>query len=81
MNVKDTVLANSLKELVADGIVRKEIFPEIPPRTEYELTEKGASVVPILQSICHWSSAFHREASENAPAQCLKCDYGGLAGE
>jgi len=42
---------------------------------EYSLTEKGKSVVPILQSICHWSGAYHKEDSENTLFQYQKCDY------
>lgn len=36
---------------------------------------QGRSVVPILQSICRWSGAYHREDSEHIMAQCQKCDY------
>ena len=39
------------------------------------MTEKGQSVVPILQSICQWSGGYYKEAPENALAQCAKCDY------
>lgn len=52
-NITDVVLASTLKALIANGIVSRKSFDEIPPRVEYALTEKGASVVPILQSICH----------------------------
>lgn len=52
-NITDAVLASTLKALIANGIVSRKSFDEIPPRVEYALTEKGASVVPILQSICH----------------------------
>lgn len=74
-NITDAVLAATLKELIGDEIVAREQFNEIPPRVEYQLTEKGRSVVPILQTICHWSGAYHREENKNAPAQCQKCDY------
>ena len=75
-NITDAVLAATLKELIADGIVAREQYNEIPPRVEYSLTEKGISVVPILQSICRWSGAYHKEDSENKMLQCQKCDYG-----
>ncbi len=55
-NITDAVLASTLKELIADDIVSRTSYDEIPPRVEYALTEKGASVVPILQSICHWAA-------------------------
>ena len=76
-NITDAVLAAALKELIGSGIVRRKQFDEIPPRVEYSLTEKGRSVVPILQSICRWAGAYHRENSEAAPARCRRCDYRG----
>ena len=60
---------------MANDMVRRRQYDEIPPRVEYTLTEKGASVVPILQSICHWSGAYHKETGELALAQCQRCDY------
>ncbi|MCH3963393.1 MAG: helix-turn-helix transcriptional regulator [Clostridium sp.] len=74
-NITDTVLTSTLKELIADGIVHRKSFDEIPPHVEYCLTEKGNSVIPILQSICKWSGAYHKEDNENTMAHCKKCDY------
>ena len=74
-NITDAVLATTLKELIADGIVQRRQYDEIPPRVEYCLTDKGRSVIPILQSICRWSGAYHRENSEYILSQCQKCDY------
>ena len=74
-NISDTVLAAALKELITNEIVQRKQYNEIPPRVEYSLTEKGVSVVPILQSICQWSGAYHKEESENTLLQCQKCDY------
>lgn len=75
VNISDAVLSSSLKELMADGIVTRKSFDEIPPRVEYSLTEKGASVVPVLKEICRWSGMFHREVTADAPKQCQLCDY------
>lgn len=74
-NITDAVLASTLKELISDGIVKRQQFDEIPPRVEYCLSEKGTSVVPILQTICRWSGAYHKEDNENTLLQCQKCDY------
>ena len=74
-NITDAVLAATLKELITNEIVQRKQYNEIPPRVEYTLTEKGVSVVPILQSICQWSGAYHKEESENTLLQCQKCDY------
>ncbi len=74
-NITDAVLAATLKELITDDIVKRQQFDEIPPRVEYCLTDKGFSVVPILQTICKWSGAYHKEDNENTLLQCQKCDY------
>ncbi len=75
LNITDAVLAATLKELIEDDIVCREQYNEIPPRVEYSLTDRGKSVVPILQSICRWAGIFQRESNENIMAQCQKCDY------
>ena len=73
--ITDAVLAASLKELIANDIVIRKSYDEIPPRVEYTLSEKGISVVPILQSICKWSGHFYKEDSDNTMIQCPKCDH------
>ena len=74
-NITDAVLASTLKELIRDGIVERKQYDEIPPRVEYSLAEKGASVVPILQSVCQWAGIYYKETSKNTLSQCQKCDY------
>ncbi len=74
-NITDAVLAATLKDLIEDGIVNRESYDEIPPRVEYSLTEKGKSVVPILQQICQWSGIFYKKSDKNEMVQCQKCDY------
>lgn len=74
-NITDAVLSATLKELMADDMLSRRSFDEIPPRVEYSLTAKGASAVPILQDICRWSGAFHKETGSLTMIQCKKCDY------
>ena len=74
-NVSDAVLSSSLKELMADGILSRRSYDEIPPRVEYALTPKGESALPVLQQICRWAGMFHREVTDCAPRQCQMCDY------
>ena len=71
----DAVLAAALKELIAAQIVNRISYDEIPPRVEYSLTEKGCSVVPILQSICRWAGLYHKEDYSGTMVHCQKCDY------
>ncbi len=56
MGVSEKMLAQQLKELERDGFVCKTIFAEVPLRTEYNLTELGQSLMPVLQQIHSWGS-------------------------
>ena len=47
-------LSATLKELEADGLVHREEYPQIPPKVEYSLTERGKSLMPILDGMCEW---------------------------
>ena len=76
VNITDAVLSTTLKALIADDIVSRKSYDEIPPRVEYSLTEKGLSVMQILQSICDWSGAFYKKDNNNKEtSQCMKCDH------
>ena len=54
------MLSTTLKELEADGLVHREEFPQIPPKVEYSLTERGKSLLPLLDGLCQWGKE-HRE--------------------
>ncbi len=47
-------LSVTLKELEADDLIHREEYPQIPPKVEYTLTEKGKSLIPILDAMCEW---------------------------
>jgi DNA-binding HxlR family transcriptional regulator len=49
------VLSRTLKELEADGIINRKAYPEIPPRVEYSLSEKGESLRQVLTLMSDWS--------------------------
>ncbi|HJB12740.1 MAG TPA: helix-turn-helix transcriptional regulator [Candidatus Oscillibacter excrementigallinarum] len=53
-------LSSTLKELEADGLVHREEYPQIPPKVEYSLTERGKSLIPILDQMCAWGDAHRR---------------------
>lgn len=53
-------LASTLRELENDGIIKRKVYPQIPPKVEYSLTEKGKSLIPIMDAICEWGSS-HRD--------------------
>ena len=47
-------LRATLKEREADQLVHREEYPQIPPKVEYSLTERGKSLIPILDNLCQW---------------------------
>ena len=47
-------LSTTLKELEADMLVHREEYPQIPPKVEYSLTERGKTLIPILDAMCDW---------------------------
>jgi DNA-binding HxlR family transcriptional regulator len=49
------VLSKQLKELEADGIIIRKAFPEVPPRVEYSLSEKGESLRDVMYLMSEWS--------------------------
>ena len=55
--VADKTLSLNLKELERDGLIHREMYPEIPPKVEYTLTERGHSLVKVLDQLCDWGLA------------------------
>ena len=49
-------LSATLKELEADQLVHREEYPQIPPKVEYSLTQRGQSLIPILDAMCEWGN-------------------------
>lgn len=52
--ISKQTLTNQLRELETDGIIERKIFPEIPPRVEYTITEFGKTLLPIIDSMYNW---------------------------
>ena len=79
-DVTDAVLSSALKDLIANDMVERIQYNEIPPRVEYSLTDKGRSALPLLQSICRWSGVFFKDETDTSIPHCQHCDYRGHAG-
>ena len=63
--VSQKVLTDSLRSLEADGIITRTVYPEVPPRVEYALTELGYSLKPILDAMLDWGSAYQKQVLES----------------
>jgi DNA-binding HxlR family transcriptional regulator len=49
-------LSSTLKDLEADKLVNRKEYPQIPPKVEYSLTERGKTLIPILETLCKWGT-------------------------
>lgn len=47
-------LSAQLKELEADGLVKRKEYPQVPPKVEYSLTGKAETLMPVLEELCEW---------------------------
>ena len=71
-DISQKMLTVTLRSLEADGLISREIFPEIPPRVEYELTSLGKSLVPHIASLTNWGIEHLDTILENRKAYELK---------
>ena len=53
-NISDKTLSVNLKELEADGLITRKEYPQIPPKVEYRLTDRGKSLMEVLDLLCVW---------------------------
>ena len=52
--ISDKTLSQNLKELERDGLIRRIVYPQIPPKVEYSLSQKGLSLMAVLDQLCLW---------------------------
>lgn len=56
--ISQKVLTDSLRSMEEDGIVTRTVYPEVPPRVEYALSELGESIRPIIKSMEEWEISY-----------------------
>ncbi|MGI6008171.1 MAG: winged helix-turn-helix transcriptional regulator [Ruminococcus sp.] len=59
--ISQKVLTDSLRSMEADGIISRTVFPEVPPRVEYALTELGESMRPIIDVMAEWGTNYKKK--------------------
>ncbi len=58
--ISQKVLTDSLRSMEADGIVTRTVYPEVPPRVEYSLSELGESMRPIIDAMAQWGTNYKK---------------------
>lgn len=72
-NITQKMLTQQLRELEADGIVCREVYPQVPPKVEYSLSPQGKTILPVLNQMCAWGQEYEKKngvtyAQDAAPA-------------
>ena len=65
------MITKQLRELEADGLISRRVYPVVPPKTEYSLTELGLSLMPVIEHMCSWGISY-MDAHGMAVADCVR---------
>jgi DNA-binding HxlR family transcriptional regulator len=76
-NITEKMLSLQLKDLEKDGIVGRKIYPEVPPRVEYFLTDFGKTLIPMLDEIAKWGRSLAQSKGKMVEKKAKK----GIRGE
>lgn len=68
-NATPKMLTQQLRELETHNLIYREVFPVIPPKVEYSLTQTGKSLIPVLESMRDWGAAYLR--TKNLETNCF----------
>ncbi len=60
-DISKQMLSRTLKRLEMDGFVERTVFPEVPPRVEYNLTDMGRSFLVPMQALIGWADSYHEQ--------------------
>ncbi|SKA77804.1 transcriptional regulator, HxlR family [Caloramator quimbayensis] len=58
-NATQKMLTQQLRELESDKLINRKVYPQVPPKVEYSLTDIGKSLMPILSMMCDWGKEYH----------------------
>lgn len=67
--ISEKVLTDNLRAMEKDGIITRTVFPEVPPRTEYALSELGNTMRPIIESMATWGTGYQQLVREQQRAR------------
>ena len=62
--ISEKVLTDNLRAMEKDGVITRTVFPEVPPRTEYALSEPGNTMRPIIESMATWGTGYQQLVRE-----------------
>lgn len=78
-NATPKMLTQQLRELETDHLIHREVFPVIPPKVEYSLTETGRSLIPVLTAMRDWGAEYLRGKDLESTCFMMKNNPGEIA--
>ena len=79
VNATPKMLTQQLRELETDHLINREVFPVIPPKVEYSLTETGKSLIPVLTAMRDWGAEYLRGKDLESTCFMMKNNPGEIA--
>jgi DNA-binding HxlR family transcriptional regulator len=70
-DITQRMLTNQLRELEEDGILNRKVYPVVPPKVEYSLTERGETLIPILDLMYEWGKGYMEELGDQVTIRNL----------
>src|SRR5262245_48238854 len=72
--ITQKMLTQQLRELEKDGIVHRQVYPQVPPKVEYSLTPLGQSLRPVVDAMCEWGLQQQSERYQSPTSPCPRAD-------
>jgi DNA-binding HxlR family transcriptional regulator len=69
--ITQMMLTKQLRELVADGMIERAVYPEVPPRVDYSITDDGLSVFPVLVALNEWGNEYQKRKYGSWSQKCV----------
>ncbi|MGL5540529.1 MAG: winged helix-turn-helix transcriptional regulator [Erysipelotrichaceae bacterium] len=73
-SISQRTLTNQLREMEHDQLIERKVYPEVPPKVEYTISAKGASLFPILDAMCTWGFENNHGQYVVTHPQCEECE-------
>lgn len=74
-DITHKMLSAQLKELEHDGIILRKEYQQVPPKVEYSLSEKGKSLMPVLEEMCKWGSIYKPQTANEDNTHAPRCPF------
>ena len=74
-DITHKMLSAQLKELERDGIIIRKEYQQVPPKVEYSLSDKGKSLMPVLEEMCKWGSIYKPQNAKEDNTHAPHCPF------